>query len=36
MTESERLLTLGKEQWAVGREVLGHWGDWMTGAEGGT
>ena len=32
----ERLLTLGNEQEVVEGEVVGGWGDWVTGTEWGT
>ena len=35
-TNRERLWTLGNEQGAVGGEVGGGRGDWVTGPEGGT
>ena len=34
--EHERLLTLGNEQEVVEGEVVGGWGDWVTGTEWGT
>ena len=36
VTEHERLLTLGNEQGILEGKVVGDWGDWVMGTEGGT